>query len=163
MNNSLALQDWANVATIAMAVFTFIALVGIGYQVRETHKMQKQAAARQLYGEFLKFVSADPESVSKEIIEPGSKYDWSMYLWLTALESGWLAFGGNTEWQRRIVSCVQQNREYFKSDYWLGRGTYEGRDASRDFNANFVNVVRIAIAEDDLRRKSSNVSKLAAE
>jgi len=144
-------MDVGQGATFVIAVVNVLALFGVVWQVRSARKVQQQSAARELYSEFLKFVAMKPESVRDEELDPGSQYDWSMYLWLTALESGWLAFGGNGEWRQRIKSCVQQNHAYFKWDYWLGKGKYVGRGAGQDFDARFLEAFRQAVAEEDAR------------
>ena len=142
------LEQWIKTAPLIAAVANVIALVFILFQVRSAKRMQKQSAARQLYGDFLAFVAANPDSVRIEDITPGSQYDWTMYLWLTALESGWLAFNGSHEWRQRIFSCARQNLKYFESDYWQGTGKYSNKDVSQDFDADFLKVFRTAIAEE---------------
>ncbi|SRR5579864_2767255 len=147
-------MDVGQAATLVIAGANVVALVLVVMQVRWARKVQQQSAARELYSEFLKFVATTPDSVRIEELEPGSQYDWTMYLWLTALESGWLAFGGNGVWRQRIKSCVQQNHAYFKWDYWLGKGKYVGRDVGQDFDARFLQAFRKAVAEEDARMVS---------
>ena len=144
-------MDVGQIATLVAAVANVLAVGGVWYQIRSARIVQQQSASRQLYSEFLKFVASTPTAVSEEELRPGSRYDWSMYLWLTALESGWISFGGNAEWLQRIKSCVQQNHDYFKWDYWRGQGQYYGRGASQDFDPRFLEAFNRAITEEDAR------------
>jgi hypothetical protein len=143
-----SLEGWA---TVVMAAATVVGLIAVWIQIRHSEKIDKQAAARQLYAVFLEYAARHPESVDTDEVRPGSQYDWAMYLWLTALESGWFAFDRNSEWRKRIASCARQNRAFFESDYWLGKAEFVNSNVKQDFDRKFTHEVERAVSEEKKR------------
>jgi hypothetical protein len=127
-------------AQIGSSVVTIGGLLLVFVQIRSAKDLQNKAAARQLYADFLQFAATEPDAVdsAKGKLTWGSKYEWSVYLWLTALESGWLAFSGDREWARRVASFVRQNRPYLESHLWNSKVASHKDDVKQDFDSDFV-------------------------
>jgi hypothetical protein len=137
--------------SIAASAATVLALFAVWVQIRSAARMQEQSAAMQLYADFLKFGAEYSTVLNKEDLEPGSQYDWAMYLGLTALEGGWLAFDGNRGWRRRLASFARQNHSFLDSDYYRGVGDYEVFGVNQDFDPKFTRALKDAVDVENKR------------
>lgn len=146
-----ALDHATQLVSLAASFATVFALVGVWSQIRSARRLQERAAANNLYSSFLQTAAANPAPLNvdpgKSVI-PGSDRDWMIYFWLTALESGWSAFGRDATWSRRIDSCARQNYGFFQSSYWCGVHEYANKGVSLDFDKRFVTLIAIAVSKE---------------
>jgi len=157
----LTLTQWAQIIYV---IFTFAGVIAVLWQIRSAKNLQNKAAARQLYAEFLVFAANKHEALqgTKDDLKWGTQYEWAVYLWLTALESGWLAFGRDLEWKRRIASFARQNRPYLESNLWNSLASTRSENVKLDFDRRFVDEVDRAFkVERDLAEARKNSDAIA--
>ncbi|HEV2563422.1 MAG TPA: hypothetical protein VGT78_14900 [Rhizomicrobium sp.] len=139
-------------ASLGASIATVLALVGLLVQIRSASKLQKRETANSLYAAFLQAAAVNSNILNAEPaddIPDGSPRDWMVYFWLTALESGWLAYRRDGVWERRIRSCVRQNLFFFEnSPYWHGTSKYKGRSISMDFDPKFRSAIAAAVQKE---------------
>lgn len=147
-------EKWFSIAAAAATIMGFL---GVFLQIRSAKRLQEQASARDLYSAFLQtavdksdVISTDPTDVANgqhaiaarlladTATDCDLKYDWMMFMWLEALESGIHAFGLNEEWRGKVDSYVVQHHGYLQSAYFV-------QQVQRDFSRKLRRAIEKAI------------------